>query len=115
MFPKKRWEKHAIEDWMSFEENGKYVTLRLSGELGYFAVPVLENALQGFIASHKNTSLWVDLRGVSAITDSRIISIFTQAHRNAEKRKIQLQLLGCNHTVRRVFQTVKAPEALFAD
>lgn len=108
-------EKHAIEDWMTVEEDGRNLTFTLSGELGYFAAPVLENTLQKFIASHKNASLWIDLGAVSAIVDSRIISIFIHAHHKAQKRRIQLQLLGANSDVRRVFKAVKVPETLFAD
>ena len=116
MFRKKnRREKHAIEDWMTVEEDSRNLTFRLSGELGYFAAPVLENTLQKFIASHKNTSLWIDLSAVSAIVDSRIISIFIQAHHKAQKRRVQLQLLGTNSDVRHVFKAVKVPETLFTD
>lgn len=42
---KNKQEKQSTEDWATFVESGGNPTLRLSGELGYFAVPLLEDML----------------------------------------------------------------------
>lgn len=105
----------STEDWMTFEENGGGIRLSLSGELGFFEVPILERALWKFRMSRKNISLDVDLSEVSAIADSRIINVFIQAHRKSQKRKIQLKLLGANSAVRHAFEAVKVSEELFAE
>lgn len=114
MFRKKnKQEKQSTEDWMIFKENGGDPTFKLSGELGFFQVMLLEDALWKFLRSHKNTSLGVDMGEVSAIADSRIISVFIQAYRGAERRKIQLKLLRANSGVRRAFESVNVSEMLF--
>ena len=112
---KNKQAKQATENWMVFEENGGNPTLRLSGELGFFEVLLLEDALWKFLTSHKNTSLGVDLSAVPAIADSRIISIFIQTYRRAQRRKIQLRLLKANSAVRHAFESVNVSEPLFAD
>ena len=119
MFRKKNSQKkQSTEDWVTFEENGGTPTLRLSGELGFFQLLLLEEALWKFIISHKkrkNTPLEVDLSAVSAIADSRIISVFIQACRGAEERKMQLRFLRANSAVRRAFESVNASEMLSAE
>ncbi len=119
MFRKKnKQEKQSIEDWATFDESDGNPTLRLSGELGFFTLPILEEALWKFIALHrkrKNTPLEVDLSAVSAIADSRIISIFIQAYHGAEERKMQLRFLRANSAVRRAFESVNASEMLSAE
>jgi ABC-type transporter Mla MlaB component len=115
---KNKQEKQSTEDWVTFDENGENPTLRLSGELGFFTLPSLEEALWKFIASHKkrkNTPLEVDLSAVSAIADSRIISVFIQAYRGAEERKMQLRFLRANSAVRHAFESVNASEMLSAE
>jgi anti-anti-sigma regulatory factor len=105
----------STEDWMTFEENGGGPRLSLSGELGFFEVPALEQALWKFRVSRKNTSLDVDLSEVSAIVDSRIINVFIQANRRSQRRKIQLRLLGANRVIRHAFESVKASGMLFTE
>lgn len=105
----------STEDWMTFEDNGGGPRLSLSGELGFFEVPLLERALWKFRVSRKNTSLDVDLSEVSAIVDSRIINVFIQAYRRSQRRKIQLKLLGANSAVKHAFESVKVSETLFAE
>ena len=116
MFRKKNDQaKQLTEDWVISEDNGGSPVLKLSGELGFFTVPVLDVKLRKFLASYKNTSLEVDMSAVSGITDSRIISIFIQAYRRAQRRKIQLRLLKANSAVRHAFESVNASEMLFAE
>lgn len=114
MFRKKiKQEKQFVEDWITFEENGGNPTLKLSGELGFFAMQLLEDTLRKFLLSHKNTSLGVDLSAVSAIIDSRIVNIFIQAYHRAERRKIQFKLIKANNAVRHAFESVNVSESLF--
>jgi len=116
MFRKKNSQgKQSTEDWVTFEDNGGTPTLRLSGELGFFQLLLLEEALWKFLTSYKNTSLGIDLGEVSAIADTRIISAFIQACRRAERRKIQLEFLGANSAVRSAFESVNASDISFAE
>lgn len=49
MFRKKSKQgKQFIEDWITFEENGGNPTLKLSGELGFFAMQLLEDTHEFF-------------------------------------------------------------------
>lgn len=116
MFRKKNSrKKQSTENWVTFEENGGTPTLRLSGELGFFQLLLLEESLRKFLRSHKNTSLEIDLGEVSAIADTRIISVFVQACRKAERRKIQLEFLKANSAVRSAFESVNTSEISFAE
>jgi hypothetical protein len=62
MFRKKnKPRKQPTKDCVAFEESDGDATLRLSGELGYFTVPLLEDMLRGSLASYGDTSFELDL------------------------------------------------------
>ena len=111
---KNKGKKQSTEDWMTFNENGGNPTLALSGELGLLDVPLLGDALWKFLRSHKNATLDLDLRAVPSIGDSRIINVFIRAHRGAERRKIQLNLLEANSAVKSAFEAVRVSDIFFS-